>query len=44
MIKSLDKEIITKSYDNCALDPGSRSFQTIFSEEKVVQIKHDKEN
>jgi transposase len=29
--------------DLCALDPGVRSFQTIYSEEKVVQIKINKE-
>jgi putative transposase len=32
-----------KPRDYCALDPGSRSFQTIYSEQEVVQMKHDKE-
>ena len=32
-----------KRNDLCALDPGVRTFQTIYSEEKVVQIKINKE-
>ena len=37
------KEEKRKPSDICALDPGVRTFQTIYSEEKITQIKINKE-
>ena len=37
------KEKIEGRKDICALDPGVRSFQTIYSEEKIIQIKANRE-
>jgi len=36
-------EQINNRHEWCSLDPGVRSFQTIYSEEMVLQIKVDKE-
>lgn len=41
-IKVEVKETNSKRKEICSLDPGSRSFQTIYSEDMVIQIKVNK--
>jgi len=42
-VKNNDNPVKSVRNDSCSLDPGVTTFQTVYSEQKVVQFKIDKE-